>query len=473
MLLNDVHSALNSTRVAEVVLVHDEQEVQEVVRRAGRDGLSIAVAGGRHAMGGQQFLTDGVVIDASALDAVTGLDSERGTVRVGAGVRWPALMAWLEQTQGEGAGHWSIRQKQTGADSLSIGGAVSSNVHGRGLTMGPIIDDIESMRIVDAHGEAVEISRGARPHLFAAACGGYGMFGVITEVTLRLQRRERLCRDVDVIDAADLPERFAASVAAGYRYGDWQFEIDPTSDGYLGCGIMSRYRPLTEDEHGIEEPPSGRVALARDDWARLVGLARIDKRRAFQLYREHYLATDGQHYWSDAHQRATYLDNYAELLDAAHPGGERSTLMITELFVGREHLLSLLDAARRTLLTHDAEVIYGTVRLVEPDTTTLLAWARRPWACVVLNLLVEHTPDGIEQASTTFQALIDDAMSLGGSYYLTYHRWARAQQLVRAHPRIADFVEAKRMHDPDGRFRSDWYDHVSAQVEGVAVAEQP
>ena len=66
--------------------------------------------------------------------------------------------------------------------------------------------------------------------------------------------------------------------------------------------------------------------------------------------------------------------------------------MITELYVPRPLLADFLAAAARDLRALEADVVYGTVRLIERDEETLLAWAREPWACVVLDLHVEHTP---------------------------------------------------------------------------------
>ena len=78
-----------------------------------------------------------------------------------------------------------------------------------------------------------------------------------------------------------------------------------------------------------------------------------------------------------------------------------------------------------TLRAHRANVIYGTVRLIEKDDETFLAWARDRYACIIFNLHVDHTPAAIERAAEAFRALIDLGIRHGGSYYLTYHRWAR------------------------------------------------
>jgi hypothetical protein len=104
-------------------------------------------------------------------------------------------------------------------------------------------------------------------------------------------------------------------------------------------------------------------------------------------------------------------------------------------------------------------VIYGTVRLIERDDETVLAWAREPWACVVFNLHVDHTPVGIARAADAFRRLIDIALAHGGSYYPTYHRWATRAQVEAAHPRFIEFLREKLRHDPEERFQSDWYRH--------------
>ena len=52
-------------------------------------------------------------------------------------------------------------------------------------------------------------------------------------------------------------------------------------------------------------------------------------------------------------------------------------------------------------------MIYGTVRLIERDDESFLAWAREPYACVIFNLHVEHTPEGSSTRRDAFRALID------------------------------------------------------------------
>src|SRR4028119_1540410 len=91
-LVNDTHSALNETRVRRSVPVDSADAVVRAVREARREGIAVSVAGGRHAMGGQQFGTDTVLLDARPLSRILSFDPESGLVEAEAGILWPALI---------------------------------------------------------------------------------------------------------------------------------------------------------------------------------------------------------------------------------------------------------------------------------------------------------------------------------------------------------------------------------------------
>lgn len=104
-------------------------------------------------------------------------------------------------------------------------------------------------------------------------------------------------------------------------------------------------------------------------------------------------------------------------------------------------------------------MIYGTIRLIERDDETFLAWAKQSYACVIFNLHVEHTRAGVDQSAAAFRRLIDMAIRRAGSYYLTYHRHATREQVLACYPQLPEFLRLKRKYDPEERFQSDWYRH--------------
>ncbi len=133
--------------------------------------------------------------------------------------------------------------------------------------------------------------------------------------------------------------------------------------------------------------------------------------------------------------------------------------MITEIYVPRDQLVDFMEAVRQDFLKYNVPLIYGTVRWIEEDKESFLAWARKNFICVILNLHVEHTPEGIKEAQEHFRRLIDRAIEFKGSYYLTYHRWATKEQVLACYPQFVDFLKLKLKYDPTERFQSDWYRH--------------
>ena len=455
-LVNDVHSKLNETRVAKVVTPCSVLELQAALRDVRFTGGRTAVAGGRHAMGGQQFLSDGTLVDMRCMTQILSLDCERGLVEVEAGALWSDLVPKLRRVQGTCPNRWSIVQKQTGADHMSIGGALAANGHGRGLKMKPIVQDVEAFKLVDANGQITECSRETNPELFALAIGGYGLFGVITSVKLRLQPASKLERTVEMLEVEELPKAFEKRIDEGYQYGDFQYMTDERSDRFMNAGVFSCYRPVESD---APTQGSARSTLSSEDWGRLIYLGHVDKTSAFETYSNFYLKTNGQIYDIDEFQMSLYIDDYHSALDQALGSKDVGSEMITEVYVPVAKLPEFMAKASETLRRLKANVIYGTIRLIERDDETYLNWASDRFACIVVNLHVDHTDDGKSRAAETFRALIDDATSLGGSYFLTYHRFATDEQLRRAYPQFGRFLSLKRQFDPGRMFASDWYDH--------------
>jgi FAD/FMN-containing dehydrogenase len=453
--VNDIHSQLNATRVDRIVAVDSEVALRAALAAARAAGKPVCVAGGRHAMGGQQFAAGAVLLDMRPMNRIVALDTERGIVEAEAGIQWPELIHGLIAMQQDREPAWSIIQKQTGADRLTLGGALASDIHGRGLTLRPIIADVESFTLMDGDGRLRACSRTENGELFRLAIGGYGLFGVITRVRLRLMRRAKLERVVRLIDVDELMPAFAQRIADGFLYGDCQFSTDTSSDTYLRKGVFSCYRPLPPDT----PMPAEQKELSEAHWRELYYCSHADTRRAYEAYTSYYLSTSGQRYWSDTNQLSVYIDDYhAELdrrLGAAHQGSE----MISELYVPRPALPVFLAAARTDFRQHGAQLIYGTIRLIERDDESFLAWAREPWVCTVMNLHVDHSADGIAKAAGDFRRLIERAIEHGGSYFLTYHRWASRKQVEAAYPQMPAFLRLKQQHDPNGVFQSAWYRH--------------
>ncbi|WP_348945012.1 FAD-binding oxidoreductase [Chitinibacter sp. FCG-7] len=452
--LNDVHSRLNPTQLASIEQPADCAQLQAIIRRARHEQRYISVSGGLHAMGGQQMASGALHLDLRGLNRVLSHDTERGLLQIEAGADWPAIIAATHTMPHPQGGCWAIRQKQTGVDSVTLGGSISANAHGRALLMQPLGDDIEDLTVINAHGELLLCNRQQNAALFALVIGGYGLFGVIYAATLRLSRRQCVKRLVDIIDLDDAINAVFRRADEGCLYGDFQFAIDHSDERFLQRGVFACYQATssTAPEPSADLPPAA--------WLKLLKLAHDDKAQAFRLYSQHYLNTDGQQYWADTMQLSTYIPSYAEFL-----AGERAadaapeSLVIGEHYVPREHLLAFMQQAKGILRRLGVEVVYGTIRAIMRDTVSFLPWAKADFACVIFNLRTQHSQAGLQRTAQAFRELIDASTALDGSFFLTYHRYASAVQVNRAYPQFAQWLQLKKQYDPDELFRSDWYCH--------------
>jgi len=455
ILVNDIHSQLNSTRVQGISQPRSLEDVQSIVRTARKDRKVISVAGGRHAMGGQQFGTDTFLIDTRKLNRVLNLDRKRGIIEVEAGIEWPELIDGYLALQDGDHQPWGIAQKQTGADRLTIGGTIAANAHGRGLKMKPFISDVESFVLVDAMGTAHKCSRTENADLFRLVHGGYGLFGIVTSVQLRLTPRKKLERVVEIRTVDDLMTGFEKRIADGFQYGDFQFSIERDSEDFLHRGVFSCYRPVP-----METPiPPAEKQLTDENWRQLLLLAHTDGKQAFEKYAAYYLSTNGQVYWSDTHQLSVYPDNYHREIDRRLHAPYPATEMITEIDVPRPMLRGFLDDVRDDFRKNKVELIYGTVRLIERDDESFLPWAKQSYACTIFNLHTVHSAEGLRRSEEAFRRLIEMAANRGGTYYLTYHRYASRKQVESCYPQFVEFLKLKKKYDPAERFQSDWYRH--------------
>jgi FAD/FMN-containing dehydrogenase len=146
-------------------------------------------------------------------------------------------------------------------------------------------------------------------------------------------------------------------------------------------------------------------------------------------------------------------------MDQRHPDQRKGADLIWEFYVPRVELIAFLEEARRALLKSETPLIYGTVRFIEQDRDSFLAWAKKRYACVIFT---PHYPEGVPEkrkAVELYRQLAQAATKRGGSFYLTYNRFAGRSELDAAYPQFAQFLQLKRKYDPTDVFQSEWYRH--------------
>lgn len=197
LLANDI-SQLEATRVASIVPIRALSDIQEALNQPGW----ISVAGGRFSMGGQTSADQSRQLDCALYNQLIHLDAAAKVVRVQAGMRWRDLQEILDPH------NLSVKVMQS-FSNFSIGGSVSVNCHGRYVGNGSIASTVRALQIVLPNGEVLETSRAQNSDLFAAAIGGYGLMGIISEVELDVVDNTTLERKIDSVALEEYPAWFA------------------------------------------------------------------------------------------------------------------------------------------------------------------------------------------------------------------------------------------------------------------------
>jgi FAD/FMN-containing dehydrogenase len=316
-----------------------------------------------------------------------------------------------------------------------------------------MIGDVEWIEIVTADGTAKKCSRKENAELFSLAVGGYGLFGIITAVGLRLVPRRKIRRNVETRTTAELIALVEGRTAAGAPYGYFQYSIDETSADFLRAGILTTYENVpAETPIGAESADIDAKLLTA-----LLDIAHRDRGSAYRRYAKLELSKDGNVEWSDLHQLTTSPAGLHQEIEKRLGPDYAGADLILEVYVPRTELIPLLEDARRILLASGMPLIYGTVRFIEQDKDSYLAWAKKRYACVIFSPHSSGETQAFRKTGDVCRQLIRAANKRGGSFYLTYNRFATRDELASAYPQFQDFLNLKKQYDLRETFQSDWY----------------
>ena len=208
-------------------------EVSQVVVLAGQRRIPlIPHGGGTGVMGGALPVCGGIVVDLGRMDRVVEVNPVDLTARVEAGLVLQDLVETLaEQDLMPGHDPYSV-------PIATIGGAISTNGVGyRAGAFGPMGDQVLALEVVLPDGRVLNTrpvpKYSAGPNLNQLFVGSEGVFGIITQATIRVHR---------------LPE---AQVFATASFDSFDRGFDAAAE-LLALGIRPTLLDLTEEEAGIQ-----------------------------------------------------------------------------------------------------------------------------------------------------------------------------------------------------------------------------
>lgn len=390
-------------------------QVQEAVAQAAGAGERVRAVGTRHSFNGLADTT-GTLIGVTAIDPDPVLDEAARTVTFGAGIRYGALAAWLDERG------WALHNMGS-LPHISVAGATATATHGSGNSLGVLSTAVRALEYVGADGSLVTVRQGEPD--FTGLVVGLGAFGIVVRITLAIEPSFRVRQDAFhglpwsvVLDDLEGVTGSAYSVSL---FTDW-----------LGDDVQLAVLKTRLTAHDHETPVVGDefFGATREDGLSIFG--RVDDENTTQAggvpgpwhQRLPHFRFDGTPSVGDEIQTEYFVDRGvgADALRAVRALGGRIAphLHITELRTAAADELWLSGAYQRPMLA-----IHFTWK-PEPDVHALL-------------------PD-IEAALAPFDAR---------------PHWGKVNQvdaatLARVHPRLAHSRALFERLDPTGMFSNDY-----------------
>jgi FAD/FMN-containing dehydrogenase len=436
-------SRLNATPVTQIWEIPAEtalaeKQLSELLARAKREHLPVSIAGARHSMGGQTIAPHGIVVDMRRFQRMD-FDSERGLLRVQAGARWEAIIPYLDRF-GRSVG---VMQSD---NSFSVGGSVSVNCHGWQFDAPPIASTVESLRLMKADGTIVRCSRSENAEFFSLVLGGYGLFGIILDLELRVVPNERYRLEQSRVPAVEALDHYTRCIQTrdGVRMVYARLNIIPES---LFDEVLLNF--FVKEEGEIPKLQADEMPLLQ----RLVfrGSAGSDYGKKMRWTAETRIQP---FLGSGVASRNTLLNQSSRVLQNRTAS---STDILQEYFVPEERAAEFVREMRRLVMASGCDLLNVTVRSVNRDEDTFLRYADQRMLAFVLLFNQPIAPVAESRTAALTRSLVDAALLCGGRYYLPYRLHASAQQFHRAYPQAARFFELKRLHDPEETFQNLFY----------------
>lgn len=452
LLLNDA-SELSPVRVAKHLTLTDRFETPQIdalrteLADAKRAGRPVIASAARHSMGGQSMAVAGTTItmDHNWVE----LDKTALTYRCGAGTRWSTVIAQLD------AEGYSPAVMQSNND-FGVASTFSVNAHGWPTPFSGMGSTVLSIRMMLADGALVSCSREENADIFFAAMGGYGLFGVIVDMTLRMVANSRLKPTFETMEAEEFGPRFVQAIKGGTGVQMAYGRLDVSKDRFFDEALMVTYRPTQDQSDLPAATGSGFMSKA----SRSIFRAQLgsDSAKHRRWWFERSL---GPMIGAGETTRNSLLNEPVVTLDDRD---DSRTDILHEYFIAPDKFAGWVSACREVIPSSYQDLLNITLRYVAQDGESWLSYAPADRIACVMLFSQEKTHRGEQDMKRMTQELIDRTLALGGSYYLPYRLHARQDQIVKAYPGLRPFVAKKRAMDPTNLFRHAMWDTYMARA---------
>jgi FAD/FMN-containing dehydrogenase len=450
-ILNDA-SELNPTKIYKHVTLNSgldtnyTNRLRAFLSEAVNNDRPFAASTARHSMGGHSLPDQGLALTLSQtwLEA----DKQNKTYRVTAGTRWSTVITELDKIG------FSPAVMQSNND-FGVASTFSVNAHGWPVPFGPMGSTVRSIRLMRADGDVIKCSREDNPELFKLAMGGYGLFGLITDLELDMVPNARLEPTYTPMAGADMGKAFVEGLAKDPTIQMAYGRLDVSIDRFFEDGLLITYKPAGDQSDLPPATGSGLVSYVS------AGIFRAQVGSDFARHMRWWTEeTLGPRIVGASTRNSLMNEPVATLAD----GDAMRTDILHEYFVPPDRFHEFVAHCQQVIPASYQQLMNITVRYVKADPESVLSYAPESRIASVLLFSQEKSVRAeVDMARMTHQ-LIERVLSIGGSYYLPYRPHATMDQLKRAYPKAGEFAAKKREFDNGLTFRNLFWDNYLAKL---------
>jgi len=438
-------SQLNLTRVDTIIQAHNdkkeiETQLKNVLDYSRENHLKISIAGAKHSMGGHTIYQDGIVLDMLSYKHME-LDTTNNILTIGSGALWEDAITYLD-TYGK-----SITVMQA-FSSFSIGGSISVNGHGWQKDSPPISSSIISFTLMKENGEIITCSRTEHPELFKLVIGGYGLFGIILDVKLK------------VIDNEALQYKYVRLSPDNY-IKHYKKHISENPKVHL---VFGRLR--ISDKHFLEEAtlnffekiemPIPSLQNEKDTEAqRLVFRGSVNSEYGKRL---RWDLETGMNKVSknNIYSRNELLNDHVSLIENKDTS---STDILHEYFVPESNFNLFINDIKPILQSSKIDLLNITIRAVNQDNDSYLNYAKENVFGFVILFNQKKTDEQEAAMKKLTSRLVEATLKNKGTFYLPYRLHISKEKMRASYPKADTFFKLKLKYDPTELFKNTFYEH--------------
>lgn len=356
-------------------------------------------------------------ISTRRLNRMLRLDTDKNAVTIEGGARYGDFATELD-TKGYAL------QNLASLPHITVTGACTTATHGSGVTLGNLATQVVAMEIVTPRGEIVNVDR-AHPDFYGLVVG-LGAIGVITKITLEVEKTFQVRQDVfQELPLESLEKHFDEIVSSGYSvslFTNWldkkisQVWVKRRTDKPLtGLGIdFFGAKAATKNLHPI-------VEMSAENCTDQMG-------------------SPGPWYNRLPHFKMGFM-----------PSGGKE--LQSEFFVPHGNAVDAILALERKKELINPQLFISEIRTIATDNLWMSPCYHRD--CVAIHFTWKQNPDEVGKLIPMIESEL--------APYKTKPHWGKLFSLSPAviherYEKFPDFLALVKKYDPDGKFRNHYLD---------------